>query len=521
MKADYDFTQSTNSRGGRIRRPPRIEKKDEDSILSTWKRQGGVNLARDMWRNAPQVHGMLKGLRVNIIGWEGKLRFYRNEPWYKAATNYFNKRWSKHADYVDGSTWKELAQLTVYAIQAEGDFVAVFDDGILSGGSGSGRIATWEADQVVNLEDADFKPLADRGFTQNSGVVKDANGRICGVIVSSERGQKVVPKDKALVLVYDTPEEWEASPVRLVNRKYRLRQARGVADAIPSLQTQVDISEILASELVTAKLASKNYGVVFDPPSGANGTVPTGYADVDQDDETTVDTGDTVDGDAGDQDDTGDEPEPEPEDDMLTAPGLSDYMDGFVDYLPNGADVKWAPADRPNAQLPPFLEFAGDMVGASFGLYSSLARMKSQGSYTSFRGDLVCTERTYEDFRQWWEDRFADWVAESVIQHAVSRGVLEAPPDPDWADYIAWTYPPPVVVDETKDVTANTAKLKAGLVTYQQLLGPAWEEQLEQVAKERKALHRMGLQHPQDETVAGVPVGEEDGEQEGTEDEDN
>lgn len=510
-KADYDFYKSIGPKGGRRRRVPHIEKKSEEGILDQWKRAAGINLARDMFRNSAPVHGMLRSLRVNVIGIEGKLKFNRSEEWYAKAQNWFNQIWSKHADYVDGTSWRELQQLAVYALENEGDFVAVFDDGLLSGTEhGTGRIATWESDQIRDIDETGFAPWKARDFTQHNGVVCNGAGRVCGVIVSAERGSDPIPKEKALPFIYDTPEEFEASPVRLVGRKYRLRQLRGVANSIPTLQLTTDTYEMLGLELQSAKVSASRYASVIDPPDNTNGTTPGGYADLHDDD----DAGDGTDGEtAGDGDGAdGDEPTPaeiaaaEAEKQLAQANALDDYTGGNVDYLDNGSQIIFDPTNRPNSQLPAFIDFVQDMAGASFGLNHSYSRMKADGSYTAYRGDLAMTWRTFEDLRKFLEGLFFDWVVRSAIEFAVETKALTAPPDADWFTVIAFTYPRPIAVDETKEAAAVEARLKAGLTTYRQELGPAWKETLAEIAEEKKFLHSIGLRHPQDETAAGIPL---------------
>ena len=126
--------------------------------LPPHKRQRVISLARDMLRNSPQARGMAKTLRVNVVGARGKLRFYEFGPWYKAARTYF-KRWARHADFRDHKSFRECLQLAVTTIQFEGDFVVLFDDGCLTGGAGTGKLAFFTADQICNLDEEGFAPF--------------------------------------------------------------------------------------------------------------------------------------------------------------------------------------------------------------------------------------------------------------------------------------------------------------------------------------------------------------------------
>jgi capsid protein len=300
--------------------------------------------------------------------------------------------------------------------------------------------------------------------------------------------------------------------VRLVARKFRLRQTRGVADAIPSLQLVTDCYELMGYELQGAKQQASLSAVVIDPPEGTGNTVPTGYAEEPEADGA---EGEGV----GDGENAEDGPDPEEQEveaeiEAARASALEDLSGGNVDYLENGADVKFLPNNRPASQLPAFLDFANDMAGAAFGLNHSYSRNKADGSFTAFRGDLAMTWASLDDLRQFLEDKFFDWVAKRAINWAIENGELDAPTDEDWADAIAWTYPRMISVDPEKEAKAIEAKIRAGLTTYRQELGPDWLNQLQEISEERKLMHSLGLRHPQDETTAGAPVDPEPAQEE-------
>ena len=490
IRAEYDFTRQHNDDGGRKRRQARIETGPEESILRPYNRRQAVNLARDMVRNNPQSRGLTKTLRTNIVGDYGKLIFNNTGDWYTNAQKWFNDTWSHAADFRDNSTFRECLQLVVYALTHEGDFVAVFDDGIITGGIGTGKLLFFEADQICNLDVNDFAPFKANGFRQDSGIIYDRYGRIVGVIVSHKRGVESVMLSECWVLTQD-PDSRDLPSWRFVRRKFRLIQSRGSADAIPAMQTTIDGYEILGYEMQTAKKACARYASVIEPEDDESGVTPTGFADLEIDGET-VDPNQT----------------PEEDEDEISAERLEHYTGGNTDYLPKGSQVIFDPTNRPNANLSTFLDYTNDLSGGAHGMAHAYARGRADTSYTAFRGDMVMTWMTFKDFQQFLEDDFSDWAGVKAIKWGIANGEVDPPPvNEQWESATAWQYPTMPAVDEQKEQGALTQKFKNGQTTFRKTLGPQWKEILTQYSEEIEFARGLKLPLSIFETVAGAPAG--------------
>ena len=478
----YDFqTRGTNPGGGRIRRAPNPERKEEEALALPWERNTGVALVRDLLRNAPQARGLAKTLRVNTVGPLGKLVFRADGDWFAAAAKYFNDTWGRHADFVDGSTWRESLQLAISAVAFEGDFVAVFDDGALSGGAGTGRVAFFESDQICNLAAADFAPYAARGLSQVSGVIFDKLGRKCGVIVSRERGLNETRAENALVLACD-PDDPDAAPWRHVSRKFRLRQLRGTPEAFAAAPVIADNHEMFEMERIAAKQnSSRPATVLMETPDEADdegldvnpGATLSKLAAADAATDAATDSAAA-------------------ENDGPALPALEKSGVG-VDYVEGVRDIKYKDPSTPNSNLEPFIKFGMDMAGMALGIGHSQATFRTDSSYTAFRGDLAMTWATFADNQQFIEDAFSDWIAAKAIAHGVAVGALDPPPVEDWAASIAWIYPHAPSVDETKSVAAFRDGIASGMTTFQDRFGPNWRAHLQQLADEQAEIARLGL----------------------------
>ena len=482
--------------------------------LSPRHRLEGVNLARDLMRNSAQVRGLARTIRVNTIGDCGQLVFADAEgDWFAVAADYFNHRWGRHADFVDGTTWRETLQLVVYALAFEGDCVAVFDDGLLSPRlpaekRGTGRLAFFEADQIANLRAADFAEWTKRtgraGWHQCSGVLLDDLGRKRGVIVSRHRGEMEVAYKDALVLLLD-PDDPDAAPWRHVTRKFRLRQLRGSADALPSIATVQDALqdalEMTDYELQSAKRAASHYAAAIAKDTPVQ---PVDMAALPKPEDLAQAVADSAAASAPDPATAAAAPGAVDDDEPSGASrsNLARLSGGQFDLWDGIEKIEWDPATRPSDRVVEFLEYATRLAGRAHGLNASYASGRAEGSYTAFRGDLTMSWTTFRDNQQALEDCFSDWVARHVLGRAIEIGDLPPPPD-GWETRIRWTYPRMPAVDEEKEQRALLAALRNGTRTLRDELGPAWRDVLRQRNAEREFCASLGLSLAQDEITPG------------------
>ena len=500
IRNQYDIAGGVNADGGRMRRPGHVETGSEEEVFRPFQRMKALSLSRDLIRNSGMTRGLDKVLRVNVVGPEGKLKFRENGEWFDKASRWFNVKWSKAVDFIDGSTWRECLQLVVHALSFDGEFVAVFDDGLLSGEKGTGKICFFEADRIAPLCDELFKPYKEKGWMQDGGVLYDGLGRKVGVVISSVPGLSVIgPKVKHFVFTRDPDADPLSASWRHVMRKFRLRQGRGVSDAVTALPTSLDALEILSLEMQSAKAGAAHYATVYQKDDPEDAINALGYI---AEQEALRKKGDANGAELpGGEEAAGEEPGPAEE--PFYSDALERLTGGNVDYLRQGDKVEVAPTSRPNPNLAAFLDYAGDVAGAAHGLSHSYARLKADTSYTSYRGDMVMTWRTLGDFQQFLEDAFSDWIAYRAISRAIAAGDLTPGPE-GWEECIAWQYPSMPAVDEQKEQAALAQKLRNGLTTYREQLGPDWRRKFKDLSEEQDEARKLGLHLPTMETASGA-----------------
>ena len=305
------------------------------------------------------------------------------------------------------------------------------------------------------------------------------------------------------------PDDPDAAPWRHVTRKFRLRQLRGSADALPGSTIVQDATEMREYELQSAKRASSHYAAVLGKDRPVD---PVDMAALPSPDELGAGAAPAASGESSSAAGAS-APAPIPgatDDDSsiagdLSSSNLSRVSGGQVDYYEGVEKIEWDPATRPSDRVVEFLEYATRLSGRAHGINASYASGKAEGSYTAFRGDVAMSWLVFFDNQQFIEDAFSDWVARHVLRRAIDLGLIvskEAAPK-DWPSGIRWTYPKMPAVDEQKEQAAVLAKLRNGTTTLRDELGPAWRDVIRQRAEEKKFCAGLGLVLAQDETTPG------------------
>lgn len=486
FSAGYDAVKSPFDE---MRRTATIETKGEDTQLPAAKRLRLTNLQRDMLRNSSTRISQDQQLRVNIVGPNGGKLYASFPPEFKAAAEevatYFNKVWFPRAEFTFRNNFNWVLKSILTALDVGGDLILVFDDGILSGGNGTGRIRAFESDEIADVPRIeDYFP---RGYTQSQGLVYNKLGMFCGAFVSTaQRGRTVFdPKSGVLKLSFD-PFDDAATPnwIRLGCMR-RFNQGRGVSPLTGALTTMIDQHETAANEALAAKWNAQLVGqVLHNAGSGSGSPVATPSAFVD-----TKAGGDGA-----------------PAEDVkkvvlerLKAIGIR-YQD-----MPEGLSMELFDTKRPNARMPDYLDYLAGLVGGSRGLTRVFATLKAQTSYTAFRGEQVMAEQTFRDDRKDLERGVCDWVARCVISRAVRLGLLHSPLPDGWESMIAWTWPKMIEVSEKEAQSALQLKMQNGMTSLTRELGPGeFEKVMNERAAEKKRFDEAGLIYPGETSVSGA-----------------
>ena len=271
-----------NLEAARQRRASTIETKGEDAQLSPPQSHRLTNLHRDMMRNSPMRVMQDQQIRVNVVGAVGG-KLYASFPEgfgsaQESVMRYFNRRWYSHAEFSHGQNFNWLLKTAITAQDVNGNVILVFDDGILTGGNGTGKIRGFEGDELANIPQNEFEKRFPKSYRQVKGLVYNESGIVCGAFVSSsQRGRSCFDPSLGFVTLRRDPYDDETTPNwTILGDMRRFNQGRAVSPLVSALTALVDLHETVASEAQAAKLNAQMVGQILEsetaePEEGAAG----------------------------------------------------------------------------------------------------------------------------------------------------------------------------------------------------------------------------------------------------------
>lgn len=502
-----------------VRKRPPLEFGNEETILSGFDRLQAVAIGRDLERNSSKAITIVQQRKVLVAG-KVKAQFNTgSDDWNEAAGRCFNTRFARDCWLQDAAHLEQVAQWVEAALLREGDILLAYDDFLLN----SGKLMIWEADQLVTpdaaewarcdhpwhwTEEAASGVMVRHPFTVDQGVVVDQYGRTVGFCVTrlhladdQNRGRSTLPMAECLVIPADR--------ARLVRRRFRPGERRGVPAMLPVSGNLADIEEMVQSELSTARMRSKIMAWVKRSrdaglPADSSAEVARFLAQ--------ADAGAGLEEALAAAEAGGSDNDPDAAD---TAAGGSAAADGrsyrkveesvggMMDYLEEGDDITIPGIDRPNLDTAAFFDALGDAAGASLGLAKGYSRMAVSSSYTAHRGETCMTDRHIRAQQKLHEHEWLDWLAVKVIRRAVSRGELAEGPE-GWEDMISWAMPRPDAIDPEKEARALLLDMKNGGKSLRDAAGPEWRRRLRDFAAQLQEARELGIPLAVFETVAGA-----------------
>lgn len=189
----------------------------------------------------------------------------------------------------------------------------------------------------------------------------------------------------------------------------------------------------------------------------------------------------------------------------------SDYLDAKKDWkvkLEGGSIIPIFPGDkiapftpsRPNSAYGSFIENVLRNIGTGLNIpYELLLKDFSKTNYSSARAALLEAWRFFNGKRAWLANNWATPVYELWLEEAVNKGLIEAPDfyENKYAySRCKWIGAGRGWVDPVKEAQACQIRMEIGLSTLEAECasqGLDWEEVLEQRAREKAKLQKLGL----------------------------
>ncbi len=391
------------------------------------------------------------------------------------------RSWKRHAGWEEGEPFADLLALILREVKVKGDCI-IFLDPVIT----DNRLRIFAADQITSVFTADFERwctergayIEDNGireyWRQVEGVVLDTFGRVQGYWVTPERNHHGVPIDKAMYL--------PATACRRVAYKRKLTQVRGESSLLPNRDLTEDTRNLLKAEVSAAKLTSELNLVMTEAPGQTGGAVKA-----------------LMQGLSAEAATAGTDTTPEELAALFATANQGDPLTSLqgkasIATIPNGASLSnLNNAQRPSAAIRDWRDSLADSNGKRLGVMSCLARGRADNSYSSGQIELAISWRQIEEDQKLLERQVVDYVISCLF------GDVE---------YVV-TWPHQFEIDPSKAEACKDAQIRGGRSTLQELIGPDWEEVLEQQARELKRVRELELTttpYIQQQAGAGAPV---------------
>jgi len=474
--------------------------------LTASERNRIISLARNVARNSEHMEGILNQLCNNVIGSEGGKAVFAFPPGYEAAADKIHRafaNWAQEAEYFDDLDLQALLRLVLRTLYIGGDLALVYDYSLTRGDTG--QIIAFEPDTIGNIREGEFA-AAFPGYTQHQGIIKDANGKTVGVIVSwSQRGQseyELFDKDgrrAAWTLIKKPGTRWADSYFTLLRNFHRINQMRGSSPLWSGLATISDGADLQNFEVQASKRNAQVMAQV------TQGEAETGEgelaAELDPDATAPIDV-----------------PEGETDqqvavDEMFQQQSMDlDFLNSanvLYDVLPPNCRVELLRAEHPNTNLVEFSRWMHSGAAYAAGLTSLFATGKSDASYSASMAEMIVAQTSFRVDYQRIERGVLDWALANWSRRAQARG--EIPQDSelpeDWRrTCVKWQHPAERALNPVDEQNAIGLGLKNLTRNYHETLGPDWKRKLLETAEEIKFANENGIPDPRLQTASGQQI---------------
>lgn len=180
-------------------------------------------------------------------------------------------------------------------------------------------------------------------------------------------------------------------------------------------------------------------------------------------------------------------------------------MDGVkVPHLYPGEKLSFTSANHPGPNFADFEKSFLRNLAAGYNLsYEQLSRDYSETNYSGARAGLQETWKFFTSRRELVGGRFASSIFSLWLEEAIDKGEVELPPGaPDFYDAKAaytrcrWIGPGKGQIDPLKEGKADELEMDMGTLTLEDACasrGKDWEENLEQIAREKQRMESLNL----------------------------
>ncbi len=485
------------------RRWTTAETGDELQQLTASERNRLIALARNTARNSEHMEGILNQLANNVIGTDGGKAIFAFPDAYSRQAEIIHREfatWASAAEYFDDLNLQSLLRLALRTLYIGGDLVLVFDDRLTRGDSG--QIIAFEPDCIGNVAEGEFKAKFP-DFSQHQGIIKDANGKTVGVVVSwSQRGQseyRLYDERGRLAcwpLIKPAGQRWNDTPFALLRNFHRVNQMRGSSPLWSGLATIADGADIQGFEVQ----ASKRNAQIMAQVTQGEAETGEGSLSAELDPDATAPLA------VDDTDETQAAAVAEAQEQQKLDIDAIESAGVIYDVLPPGVRMELFDTKHPNNNLVEFSRWLHSGAAYAAGLTSIFAVGKADSSYSASMAEMILAQTQFRVEFHRLECGLLDWALANWSRRAQARGLIPQDSElpEDWRrTCVKWQRPQERALNPIDEQNAIGIALKNFTKNYHEIYGPDWKRKVLENEEEIKFFSEHGVPHPGLQTVSG------------------
>lgn len=445
-------------------------------------------MARNAARNSPTFTALIKQIDNNVVSTQGGklVANLDDDEKSKKLTRAFAK-WTRTCDFYDSLNLNCLIKLCLKTQILGGDYVIVFDDGLVSD---SGKILVFEPDEIGSVKPEIVEKKYGKGKKCSLGRVYDENSRFIGAIVSkSQRGKEVFDEKSCYYLRLDPDASYFDSLWHMPRNIYRVAQGRGISPATATLANTVDLDSLIEYELASAKKNSMTLATIEHDEQPEPEQLPSAFDE-------NVDFASMTD----EQIEEAVRLEKAQDDVQTVSLNKLRSAECIYECLPANYRLNLLSTTHPNPNMPDFVRFLASRSSASFGLAECFATLQVEGS--NYKAQQLISKPTFAEMQKQLE-QVLDWIVYRWYKWARRKGIVDFDLDDDFVYDCDWDWPQIEQLDDYQYQQAISLKIKNCTASFREILGVNWKETLQQINEESKWFKSQGMVHPMYTLISG------------------
>lgn len=155
---------------------------------------------------------------------------------------------------------------------------------------------------------------------------------------------------------------------------------------------------------------------------------------------------------------------------------------------------------HPNVNAESFSQWLVSRTAAPLGISEFFATLGAKGDYSS---NSLLSWPAFSEAQKFLESSVLDWVFYQWVKFASRKGIIPYTTEQVDMSKLSWAWPSREENDAVAKENAASLKLRNLTGSYKDIIGPDWQEKMEQIKSEIAYCKENGLPHPSFSMISG------------------